>query len=201
MYTVSMIMRTTATIILSLFSWVMVFPQTVINVQIEQNPQLTAVAETVTAELSGTGITLGSDLVVEGGDGSYTYLWTDDSGEELGTASTLSVTEPGGYYLAVTDGCQCSVSVKFTVTGTSGIDAVVADGFSVECVDGKLTVSSAKKIDSVRIVNASGQLVRLVKNGLSSGSFTLPLDNPRGVYIVCCVFDDGTGVVRQIIAK
>jgi len=91
--------------------------QTVINIPVRQFPPLHVLAESVEVELPAGGITLGSDLVVSGGDGIYAYSWTTAASQEvLGTASTLAVTASGTYFLAVTDGHGCRVSTQFTVT-------------------------------------------------------------------------------------
>lgn len=78
--------------------------QSVVTIPLRQNPPLCVIAETVTVDLPSTPITIGADVTVSGGDGTYTYKWTDSQGTVIGSASTLTITTPGEYYFQVTDG-------------------------------------------------------------------------------------------------
>ncbi|MCR5077225.1 MAG: hypothetical protein K6A82_04205 [Prevotella sp.] len=157
--------------------------QTVIGVSIDQNPPLTVIAETVMIGLPAGGLNAGSDISVEGGDGRYTYIWTDGDGRILGTERTLLITVPGDYYLRVADGNGCQVSTRFTATATDGIAVL----------DGKRPVSQ------LRIVAPSGLLVKKI---------TLPDLNSAenyglqpGIYLFTYVHADGTATVRRTLIK
>ena len=54
--------------------------QTIIDISIEQNPPLKVVAENVTLNIPPSGLNIGSDIIVEGGDGNFSYTWTDSNG-------------------------------------------------------------------------------------------------------------------------
>ncbi len=153
--------------------------QTVITVQLEQYPPLQVLSESVNVDLPPEGITLGSDLVVTGGDGSYNYLWTNASGEELGQATTLNVTAPGTYFLKVTDGHQCIVSTQFTVLPGTAVKA-----------------HKDENLSQIRLFNTSGQLLKTITGTAASSSQAFGL--PAGVYIQCRIYKDGHSAVSKI---
>ena len=164
--------------------------QAVISIPLTQFPPLKVVAGTVTVSLDDGNNLLGSDLVVEGGDGTYSYRWTDADGKELGTEATLQVSKAGKYILAVIDGHHCQVSTMFTVTGTSGIAALQAAGVHADVADGRLTVRYDATPDQLRIVNSAGQLV-WKSSTLPAHTFTVDLAMlPAGVYTLCVVAAD-----------
>ena len=150
--------------------------QTVIDVAFEQYPPLRAVAQTVSVEVPAEGITIGSDVSVEGGDGSYSYLWTNAASETLSTQKTLTITEAGDYYLRVSDGQQCQVSVHFTATAPASVSSIPAEG-----------------LRQVRIFTAAGTLIE--KTSATTG-YADRL--PSGVYVVCFIYSDGHEAIRKI---
>lgn len=154
--------------------------QTLITVQMEQYPPLQVMAETVTVDLPPEGITLGSDLVVTGGDGSYRYAWTNASGQALGQSSTLAITAPGTYFLAVTDGHDCSVSTQFTVAPSTAVKA-----------------PATAQLRQIRLFDTKGQLVKTITpTGAHAAAHDLGL--PAGVYVECSIYSDGRSDVRKI---
>ena len=184
---------------MSAIAWIAILQaQTIINIPFQQYPRLKVAANTVTINLDGGTDLLGSDLIVEGGDGQYVFLWTDADGHELGHERTLRVQHTGDYYLRVSDGQQCQVTAKFTVTGTNGIDALTQRGLSVTMDAGQLILAYPTPPQEVRIVNAAGQLVQKASQ-LPEGSFTEDLSPlPTGVYMVCIAFSDGQAVVVKL---
>lgn len=160
--------------------------QTVIPIVIEQHPPLQVIAETTAIELPKEGLTVGSDLIVEGGDGNYTYNWTNNAGEQLGTAKTLMITKPGDYFLSVTDGRQCQVSAKFTATATNGI----------------YPTAHTKTIRQVRMINLSGVLVKTLNDIPDNGDIHFnSLGLQPGLYIVSYIYTDGSASVIRITVK
>jgi len=154
--------------------------QTVINVPLEQYPPLTVLAEQVTVDLPPEGFTLGSDLVVTGGDGTYTYTWTDAEGNTLSQSPTLTITNPGSYFLTVTDGHDCRVSTQFTATPGTGISN-----------------AQAEAPHSIRLFNLKGQLLSTF-TGTSARAAKPTYGLPTGVYIECRYYKDGHSDIRKI---
>ena len=150
--------------------------QTIIDINFTQYPPLKAVAQTVSVEIPVGGITIGSDVSVEGGDGQYTYRWTNAAGQTLGTDRTLTVTQVGDYYLVVTDGHQCQVSVHFIANAGEGISTIQTDGLC-----------------QIRIFNAKGQLVKTTTSISDYAEGLAP-----GTYVLCCIYTDGHAVVRKV---
>ena len=176
--------------------------QSVIAVQIEQHPPLGVAADNVDVVLPEGGVTLGSGVSVSGGDGNYSYRWTDANGDVLGTEPTLDINSAGDYYLAVTDGSDCSVSVKFSATASTGIASVERGGTSIASDGRNIIIESAKPIRSVRIVAADGRLVSEHNAKADSRHAEISAERLRGgVYLVGCVFTDNSETVKKITIK
>ena len=154
--------------------------QTVITVQLEQHPPLQVLSESVNVDLPPEGITLGSDLVVSGGDGTYKYSWENASGQTLSTASTLNVTAAGNYFLTVTDGHDCRVSTQFTVVPGSAVQT-----------------PEAGALRQIRLFNTKGQLLKTIPGSAANPAATT-YGLPAGVYLRCCIYKDGRSAVSKI---
>ena len=159
--------------------------QNFIPIVVQQYPPLTVVAHTVVLELPQEGATLGSDLTVEGGDGTYSYLWTDADGHTLGTSSTLHIDRAGSYYLKVTDAHLCSVSTLFTATTSNAV-----------------ILSYQVKTAPVRIhtLDMAATMVKKLTDiapGMSANIAALQL--PSGVYLVNYIYGDGTALTKRIL--
>lgn len=159
--------------------------QCVIPVSIEQYPPLTVTVGEVLAELPDEGLTLGGDMAIEGGDGEYSYLWTNSQGEKISTQPVLFVTAAGDYYLYVTDGRKCSVGVKFSVSAASSVTDIVWD-----------------EIGLVRIFDAGGHVVKIIGNVCGSDDVNAHLGGiPQGVYLIGYVYKNGRESVKRFIKK
>lgn len=176
--------------------------QSVIAVSIEQHPPLGVAADEVQVELPDGGLALGGGVSVTGGDGSYTYRWTDDGGSLLGTDPTLYVGSAGYYYLAVTDGSGCSVSVRFTAVAPTGINGVKHGGLAVAQDGAWLRLTTGKPIRSVRLVSADGRLAREAAAGGGECKAAISTAGlAQGVYLVGCVFADNSETVKKLTIK
>ena len=151
--------------------------QTVIEIPFVQYAPLHVVADAVTIELSGDGVVVGSGVSVEGGDGSYSYSWTDAGGTVLATTPTYKMTRAGQYYLVVSDGQGCQVSTLFTATGTTGID-----------LDDGCWVTGNEELKEVRVFDASGKLLKKFK---PTDLLSLT-EEAGGAYLIVYVYTDGT---------
>lgn len=190
--------------LLSLLSFALlaVRAQSVITVRIEQHPVLSVIADDVQVELGQDRLTLGSGISVTGGDGAYRYEWTDGNGDVLGTSPAIEVSAIGDYFLQVSDGSQCTVSVKFTVTASTVIERVSEEMFSVDCRDRVLNIASPCPVKQVLVMSASGILVKQTKPSTGADRLSITLDGiPQGVYIIGCVFTDGREYAKQIVIK
>jgi hypothetical protein len=84
-------------------------PATPVSVVV--NAPIDIVTTTTFTICTGTSANLGTDLVVSGGDGIYTYSWKQGSVEfETTSTATVSPTANSTYTLEVTDGNGCSSS-------------------------------------------------------------------------------------------
>ena len=177
--------------------------QSMIRIPFTQYPPLLVSTESVSVTIPEGGLELGADLVIEGGDGIYTYNWTLDN-ENVGTGSTLFVSKKGNYYLEITDGKGCKRSVKFWVADPTGIKAEQASLLSVypALTEGEVTIKSSldEPLEQVSVVSMDGKLVR-VYNAFSlektgEGVVRINLAGlSAGRYLLVCAFKN------QLITK
>ncbi|MFK7907213.1 MAG: choice-of-anchor L domain-containing protein, partial [Chitinophagales bacterium] len=59
-----------------------------------------------------------TDISIEGGNAPYTYLWTNENGEEFGEEISLSNVPQGTYILTAMDAEGCTTTLSFEVTST-----------------------------------------------------------------------------------
>ena len=87
-----------------------------ITITVPVFPPVTITVSNDTAIPCLSGATLA--VLASGGDGVYTYTWTNGSGTVLGTASTLAVTSgpPATYYIDVQAGCGMGAQDSVVVT-------------------------------------------------------------------------------------
>lgn len=177
--------------------------QSLIRLPFVQNPPLMVSTESVSVTMPEGGLELGAELVIEGGDGMYTYNWTQNN-ESLGTGATLFISKQGDYYLEITDGKGCKRGVKFSVVDPTGIKAEQASFLSVYPVltEGEVTVKSSLDdlLEQVSVVSMDGKLVRVYNvssmEHTGEGGFRINLAGlSAGRYLFVCVFKN------QLITK
>jgi hypothetical protein len=157
--------------------------QTVIDIPIEQNPPLKASAQTIAVEWQDGGVILVADKLISGGDGNYTYLWTDDNGLQIGTESKITATLPGNYYLKVTDGNGCQLSILYKVNNTTIINSTSTSkgGISMALYGRTLRITSNSSF-SLKIIDESGSCISM--KTYSSGKKNISLSSlPTGNFI------------------
>lgn len=136
------------------------------NITIQASDSLTCVNDTVS--LSGTTQP----------DNMVSFLWTDDDGNELGDAIQISVTNPGTYYLNVTNlenGCQNSAPVEVIQNTLSpNADAGPNDTLTCEYQSVTLNGNNSSGLDPL--------LYSWSLNGQQVGNNVLLLVDSQGTY-------------------
>lgn len=177
--------------------------QTVVTIPFHQNPSLKVTCDNVTFGMTDSGVNLGANVVITGGDGTYTYTWTTDSGEKLGNESVLHVTEYGVYFLNVTDGAGCFISTKFTITKATDISAVQAGDFAVITKAKGIYILQSSHIDGlsqVSVTTIDGRLVKVLNSFIHYNSQSVYIDLtslPEGNYALYSVLDEKV-IVKKI---
>lgn len=183
--------------------YIQVNAQSLIRIPFEQNPPLVVSTESVNVTLPDGGIELGADIVIEGGDGLYSYIWTLDN-EQVGTEATLFVTKFGTYYLEITDGKGCKRSVKFLVVDPTGIEAEQASLLSVypTLTRGEVNIefSLDDVLNQISVISMDGKLVRVYNTASlgQTGEKLVRIDLTglsKGRYLLVCTFKN------QLITK
>lgn len=166
--------------------------QSVVNIDLHQNPVFEVSTNDVHLAVESTenGITLGGDLIVRGGSGSYDYRWYNADGE-VGTTPAVTVTSPGEYLLDIKDKCDCLQTVHFFVS-TSGIELNTVDTLHVtpNPTSGYIEIKGFEA-EQLAIVGMSGRLEAVIHSdgtalqsadlsSLASGHYILTLTNAEG---------------------
>ncbi len=142
--------------------------QSIVNLNLKQNPLFSVSTNEVVAVMEGKEIVLGADIVISGGSGNYTYRWYTSDGE-LGTDKYLTIQKTGEYLLDIKDECDCMQTVAFHITGTDGVDNVPVDAIVqtvVFTVNGRLVkVSKGSVVDTSSLPNGVYVINRVGKNG------------------------------------
>ncbi|HHZ96670.1 MAG TPA: T9SS type A sorting domain-containing protein [Flavobacteriales bacterium] len=150
---------------------------------------ITASATDETAAEAGVGT-----ATATGGDGVYTFVWTNADGNEVG-ADALTA---GEYTVTVTDGLGCTASTTVTVI-LNGIEIVepLAFGMFPNPSTGSVTIQVASVVEDVRmqVLDATGRLVYTQEavvlqgatifnfSGIATGTYTIMLSNDLGTSV------------------
>jgi hypothetical protein len=175
-----------------------VFAQKVITLSINQPPEFGfSVSKPDTTIVKGRSVVLGTDLIVFGGSGDYSYSWSpgatlNDSTIVKPLATPLDTVT---YLLTVTDKFGCSFSVNYTVNARNPLvsSELISSQQTLQAVlfpnpnDGKfkvkLTGVPAEKID-LAVFDNMGKVVKkqTILNFTGDHTETLQLKLVNGVY-------------------
>lgn len=193
-------MKTNFTILLCLFVNT-IFSQTLVSLDLNQLPDLSynSIPNEVSIE-KGETVTLGANLVVSGGTGTYDYYWLPSdlvSNSTIATPTTKP-NETTTFYQTVTDGngCRLFFSYKINVTDPSTIPVQEINSLSLKLNLTPNPASESVKVlvtgepsDSkvyISIIDNSGKILQLKSLDSFSGSELIPFsfDIPQGIYSV-----------------
>lgn len=182
-------------------AWCVLSAQTYIAMPVSQNPPFGVSANEVYVEFVPPTMTIGGDLVVTGGSGSYTYLWKHGS-TEIGREASIEISEAGVYELNISDACDCLQRVVFTVNPAS-VEGVGTSEVSVypNPASDRLTVSGMSLVQ-VSIVSMSGKLVAVHSGFGRDARADIDVSGlPAGEYIVNLVGENHKVVTRKIVKQ
>lgn len=156
-------------------------------ITISNNPGTLAVSATVTNE--SCAATNGAiDLTVSGGDGVYTYLWSNSA-----TSQDISSLAAATYTYTVTDGNGCTISGSETLVNTSGALGASASVNDENCndnagaIDLTLTGGTAPFIFAWSNAATSEDIL-----SLNEGTYSCTITDVNG-----CTFNTGNLVVAN----
>ncbi len=167
--------------------------QSLVSMPVVQNPLFGVSTNEVNATFpeDSPSVILGSDLVITGGSGTYSYRWYDNSGQDLGYESTLQVSAPGKYLLDVKDTCDCLQTVNFNIS-VSGVDDIRASKakISFDSMCGQVDIEGFDPVQ-LSAVDMSGRLSAVIDHGgvvfhtadlssLTGGVYIITLTDSRG---------------------
>ena len=179
----------------------MLSAQTRIPMPVSQNPLFEVSTNEVTVEFAAPQMTIGGDVIVAGGSGTYSYRWCRGS-EEISTEPVLTISEAGVYDLYISDAFDCMQHVVFTVQAAS-VEGVGLDKIALypNPVTDCLTVSGLR-LRQVCVVSMGGALVA-VHGDFAPGTTTqIDLSSlPAGEYVVNCVTENNDVVTGKIVKK
>ncbi len=138
------------------------------TVTINENPVVTAtIASSIDVTCNG-GFDGSASVTPGGGDGSYSYLWSD--GQTTSTASNLSA---GTYFVTVYDGNMCEATTSITINENPVVTASINTSVDVTCnggSDGSATVTPGGGDGLYTYLWSNGQTSATAIN-LSAGSY------------------------------
>lgn len=178
--------------------------QSLVEIPIKQNPPFEVSTNHVSVGLDanpGT-LTIGGDIVVTGGSGSYSYHWYTPAGTELGTDRSLTVSSLGTYLLDIKDTCDCIQTVNFQVMDGAGVRGVEVENLIVSPnpTDGYIGFNGVE-IVQLTAVNMGGQLSALIDGDGTAFTSADLSQLPSGNYVLLLTGADGKFYASKIIRK
>lgn len=164
-------MRRITTLICSLFFALMLHGQTEVTLGVSQLPEYGYTVGNKDAAIEkGAVATLGADLEVFGGAGSYTYSWLPSSemSNPWGASTSVKPEETQSYQQIVTDANGCTLLISYTVTVTATATNVMT--FSV----------SGQGLSAEVFPNPAASEVQLQLSGQSDQSVLLSIIDKQG---------------------
>ncbi len=121
------------------------------------------------------------DLSLSGGAGPFTYLWTDQDGNELSVMEDLQNVEAGNYTVEITEASGNVLTRTFNIGSISELDVQVDrtdyNGFNVSCTgdtDARLLAEGLNSSNYTYEWTANGQTVSgAVLQNVGAGTYTI----------------------------
>ncbi len=157
------------------------------NLTVIQNPVVSAQISTLTDVLCFGALTGGASVAVSGGNGSYTYLWSNNA-----TTPAITGVASGDYSVTITDGEQCTASATATVNQP---DQLFANAVA--------TPESANGAnDGTASANPSGGVAPYTYKWSNNETTQEITDLEPGLYTVTITDDNGCTITQtvQVIA-
>ena len=178
------------------------YSQSVVEMHLPQNPLFEVSTNTVNAGMpeGSASMTIGADLVIKGGSGTYAYRWYTAAGEELGKEATLTITGIGTYLLDVTDTCDCLQTVEFKVS-TASINDVEAPALQITPNPTRGYIELSAPAVQLTATDMAGRLAALID---AAGETFTSADLSRlsaGTYIVAVTDATGNVFTTKLIKK
>lgn len=134
------------------------------------------------------------DITVSGGDGNFTYAWSN--GE---TTEDLTGLAAGTYTVIVTDGNGCEAEASFVVDDVTGIHEIST--FEMKVFPNPADQSVSLQIENVdfeyTVVNTLG---KIVQNGSGSNEVLLNTSQlEAGVYFINVSFNETKSIVKFVV--
>lgn len=148
-----------------------------LNLQDADALNLGNVVVTQTTCYSGADASI--SVTVQGGTGSYTYLWSDPAGQTGATATGLA---RGDYSVTATDGNGCTLIADFTVTSAGQqifINPAVNNASCEGAANATITLSASGGAGGFSFAWGGGQTGNVLAN-LGAGTYTATATDATG---------------------
>ena len=143
-------------------------------VEVFENPSIDTL---IVTDVSCSGADGAIQSQVSGGDGAYTYLWSNDS-----TTSNISELSVGSYTLTLTDGNGCFSQLSTMVqNSTSGLSTNISNYSDVDC-NGNNTGSATVSVNGSGPFNylwSNGDTTDVINN-LAAGTYFVTVQDSLG---------------------
>lgn len=120
-------------------------------------------------------------LDVNGGNGQYTYLWSNSA-----TTQNLSGLTSGNYSVTVTDWKACSTTSSVAITAPSAISVSVVDSLNATCLgatNGSLAIAATNGLTPYSYEWSNGQTEAVLTN-VASGNYIVTVTDGNNCSII-----------------
>ncbi|MCB9227922.1 MAG: gliding motility-associated C-terminal domain-containing protein [Chitinophagales bacterium] len=159
-----------------------------VSTTISENPPLVIAIDSVINETCGGNNSGAIYVTVTGGDGNYTYNWSNSTSQE-----DLTNVGGGTYTLIVTDGAGCSATITQSISSPASLSLVVADYSDITCNganDGSVDISVAGGTPPYNFSWNTTATTEDIED-LSAGTYTIVVTDQNGC----------TATISQTIAE
>lgn len=150
-----------------------------LDINLDAPAALTLASSNVTPTTCYSGTDGAISVSVQGGTGTYTYLWSDAA---VQTASEAVALARGSYTVTATDGNGCTLVSNFSV-GSQGAQIFLTPGaVSTDCLgasNGAATINASGGAGSFSFVWSNGQTGTTLSN-LASGAYSVTATDAAG---------------------
>lgn len=172
------------------------------NIQIEgETAVYVAMAATTSSSSQWQDTPNGTvSVTVAGGSGTYSYTWTNSTGQVVGNTATVTGLAAGTYTVSINDGVA-TITQTVTVINALGINNPTAVGFNVypNPANNVVSITFAAAANQVRIIDVTGKVVATQTLNAGTNQTTVSVANlANGAYLCQLINNNAVVAVQKL---